>query len=210
MFILGTISQPLRPDNRIFAFRGRIGIRGVSVDNAVQSKYNLPWCVMEGKKILIVDYDSRSLDTMSRLLKSQKVRIIQAADGQAGYDKFKSDKPDLVILEAILPKIHGFDLTKKIFQESEGRVPVIIVTGLYRGPQYKHEALSSFGAADYFEKPVDADKFVSSVMQLLHDEEDIEEDLPDSDSIIASLSQRIKAKPQRSKEKKPPERTGHE
>jgi len=165
---------------------------------------------MEGKKVLIVDYDNRSLDTMSRLLKSQKVRIIQAIDGQAGYDKFKSDKPDLVILEAILPKIHGFDLTKKIFQESEGRVPVIIVTGLYRGPQYKHEALSSFGAADYFEKPVDADKFVSSVMQLLRDEEDIEEELPDSDSIIASLSQRIKAKAQRPKEKKPPERTGHE
>ena len=165
---------------------------------------------MEGKKVLIVDYDNRSLDTMSRLLKSQKVRIIQAVDGQAGYDKFKSDKPDLVILEAILPKIHGFDLTKKIFQESEGRVPVIIVTGLYRGPQYKHEALSSFGAADYFEKPVDADKFVSSVMQLLRDEEDIEEELPDSDSIIASLSQRIKAKAQRPKEKKPPERTGHE
>ena len=165
---------------------------------------------MEGKKVLIVDYDNRSLDTMSRLLKSQKVRIIQAIDGQAGYDKFKSDKPDLVILEAILPKIHGFDLTKKIFQESEGRVPVIIVTGLYRGPQYKHEALSSFGAADYFEKPVDADKFVSSVMQLLRDEEDIEEELPDSDSIIASLSQRIKAKAQRPKEKRPPERTGHE
>ncbi len=156
---------------------------------------------MEGKKVLIVDYDNGSLETMSRLLRSKKVRIIQAADGQAAYEKFKSDKPDLVILEAILPKIHGFDLTKRIFQESEGRVPVIIVTGLYRGPQYKHEALSSFGAADYFEKPVDADKFVSSVMQLLHDEEDIEEDLPDSDSIIASLSQRIKAKPQRSKEK---------
>ena len=124
---------------------------------------------------------------MAKLLKSQKVQIIKAADGQAAYDKFKSEKPDLVILEAILPKIHGFDLTKKISQESEGRVPVIIVTGLYRGPQYRHEALSSFGAADYFEKPVDPEKFVSSVMQLLHDEEDIEEDLPDPDSVIEGL-----------------------
>jgi len=165
---------------------------------------------MEEKKILIVDYDSQSLETMSKLLKSQKLRIIQAADGQEGYDKFKSDKPDLVILEAILPKVHGFDLTKKIFQESQGRIPVIIVTGLYRGPQYKHEALSSFGAADYFEKPVDPDKFVNSVMQLLRDEEDIEEDLPDSDSVIAGLSQRINPKPQPSKDKKPHERTDYE
>jgi DNA-binding response OmpR family regulator len=156
---------------------------------------------MTGKKILIVDYDSQSLEAMVKMLKSQKVQIIKAADGQAAYDKFKSEKPDLVILEAILPKIHGFDLTKKISQESGGRVPVIIVTGLYRGPQYKHEALSSFGAADYFEKPVDPDKFVASVMQFLHDDGDIEEDLPDSDAVIAGLSQKIKPKPSRTKDK---------
>ncbi len=156
---------------------------------------------MTGKKVLIVDYDSASLEAMIKLLKTQKVQIIKAADGQAAYDKFKSEKPDLVILEAILPKIHGFDLTKKISQESGGRVPVIIVTGLYRGPQYRHEALSSFGAADYFEKPVDPEKFVASVAQLLHDEEDIEEELPDPDSVIEGLSQKIKAKPHRTKEK---------
>jgi DNA-binding response OmpR family regulator len=156
---------------------------------------------MTGKKILIVDYDSQSLEAMVKMLQSQKVHFIKAADGQAAYDKFKSEKPDLVILEAILPKIHGFDLTKKISQESGGRVPVIIVTGLYRGPQYKHEALSSFGAADYFEKPVDADKFVASVTQLLHDDEDIEEDLPDSDTVIEGLSRKIKPKPSRTKDK---------
>jgi DNA-binding response OmpR family regulator len=156
---------------------------------------------MTGKKILIIDYDSQSLEAMVKLLKTEKVQIIKAADGQAGYDKFKSEKPDLVILEAILPKIHGFDLTKKISQESGGRIPVIIVTGLYRGPQYKHEALSSFGAADYFEKPVDPEKFVGSVMQLLQDDEDIEEDLPDAESVIDGLSQKMKAKPHRSKDK---------
>ncbi len=156
---------------------------------------------MTEKKILIVDYDSQSLEAMAKLLKSQKVQIIKAADGQAAYDKFKSEKPDLVILEAILPKIHGFDLTKKISQESGGRIPVIIVTGLYRGPQYKHEALSSFGAADYFEKPVDPEKFVGSVLQLLHDEEDIEEELPDPESVIENLSQKVKAKPHRPKDK---------
>jgi len=152
------------------------------------------------KKILIVDYDSQSLEALAKLLKSEKLHIIKASDGQAAYEKFKSEKPDLVVLEAILPKIHGFDLTKKISQESGGRVPVIIVTGLYRGPQYKHEALSSFGAADYFEKPVDAEKFVGSIMQLLHGEDDIEEDLPDSDAVISGLMQKIKPKTHRSRE----------
>jgi DNA-binding response OmpR family regulator len=156
---------------------------------------------MTGKKVLIVDYDPVSLEAMVKLLKTQKVQIVKAADGQAAYDKFKAEKPDLVILEAILPKIHGFDLTKKISQEAGGRIPVIIVTGLYRGPQYKHEALSSFGAADYFEKPVDPEKFVGSVQQLLHDEEDIEEELPDPEAVIEHLSQKVKAKPHKPKEK---------
>jgi DNA-binding response OmpR family regulator len=156
---------------------------------------------MTGKKILVVDYDSQSLEAMVKLLKFQKIQVIRASDGQAAYDKFKAERPDLVILEAILPKIHGFDLTKRISQESGGRVPVIIVTGLYRGPQYKHEALSSFGAADYFEKPVDPEKFVASVQQLLHDEEDIEEELPDPEAVLEGLSQKAKPKPHRTKDK---------
>ncbi|MEW5902062.1 MAG: response regulator, partial [Acidobacteriota bacterium] len=108
------------------------------------------------------------------------------------YDKFREEKPDVVILEAILPKIHGFDLTKRIAEETHGRVPVIIVTGLYRGPQYRLEALSTFGAADYFEKPVDREKLLRSVMSLLNEEEEIEEDLPDSDRVIEALSRRFK------------------
>jgi len=150
---------------------------------------------MSEKKIMIVDYDAQSLETLARLLKSQKLQIIKATDGQMAYEKFHKEKPDLVILEAILPKIHGFDLTKKISQESMGRVPVVIVTGLYRGPKYRHEALSTFGASDYFEKPVDAERFVGTVRQLLQEEEDIIESLPDSNAVIESLSHRVKRNP---------------
>jgi len=154
---------------------------------------------MAEKKIMIVDYEAQSLDSMAELFKPYKVQIIKAADGLAAYEKFKTEKPDLVILEAILPKIHGFDLTKKISQESRGSVPVVIVTGLYRGPQYKHEALTSFGATDYFEKPLDKERFLASVLNLLNAEEDIEEELPDSTAIIENLSHRMKTQYLRSK-----------
>jgi DNA-binding response OmpR family regulator len=149
---------------------------------------------MAEKKILIVDYDTPSLDSLTKLIKSQKIQVVTASDGQAGYEKFRSEKPDLVILEAMLPKIHGFDLTKKITQESGGQVPVVIVTGLYKGPQYRHEAISSFGASDYFEKPVDPDRFVETIRQLIRDEEDIDEVLPDSNTVIENLAQRARDK----------------
>jgi DNA-binding response OmpR family regulator len=144
------------------------------------------------KKILIVDYDSQSLELLAGIFKGHKVQVIKAMDGQSAYEKFKSEKPNAVILEAILPKIHGFDLTKKISQETQGRVPVVIVTGLYRGPQYRHEALTSFGAADYFEKPVDKEKLAAVVLNLIQEEGDIDEDLPDPVAIIQGLSRRIK------------------
>lgn len=154
---------------------------------------------MAEKKVLIIDYDTQSLDALTRLVKAQKIQVITAADGQAGYEKFRAEKPDLVILEAILPKVHGFDLTKKITTESGGQVPVIIVTGLYKGPQYRHEAIATYGASDYFEKPVDPDRFVDAVRQLVRDEEDIEEPLPAPDTVLETLAQRTRDKAGREK-----------
>jgi len=153
--------------------------------------YNLA-SQMTDRKILIVDFDVASLESLAAIFEAYRFRVIRATDGQSAYEKFKEEKPDIVVLEAILPKVHGFDLTKRISEETHGRVPVIIVTGLYRGPQYRMEALSTFGAADYLEKPVDKEKLLRAVMKLLSEEEEIEEDLPSADQVIDSLSRRIK------------------
>ena len=145
---------------------------------------------MAEKKILVVDYDPKSLAVMVKLLKANKFRVVTAADGRAGYDAFVAEKPDLVVLEAMLPKMHGFDLTRKISLETQGRVPVVLVTGLYKGPQYRQEAMSGLGAAEYFEKPVDPEAFLAAIKRLLHDEDDIDEELPDSNAVIEALSRR--------------------
>jgi DNA-binding response OmpR family regulator len=143
---------------------------------------------MPEKKILIVDYDPKCLQALSSLFEHLGFQVIKAIDGKAAYEKFKSEKPDLIVLEAMLPKLHGFDLTQKIYQETKGSVPVIIVTGLYKGTQYRNEAIRTFGAADYFEKPYDDDKLVNSVRNLLKAEVEVGEDLPDPDSVLSSLS----------------------
>ncbi len=143
---------------------------------------------MSDKKILIVDYDAKSLANMVDLFSPYKLEIITAVDGQDAYEKFKAEKPNLVLLEAMLPKLHGFDLTRKINKETKGRTPIVIVTGLYKGTQYKNEAIRSFGAADYFEKPFDNDKLIKSVLNLLHDEMDIKEDLPDPETVLKLVS----------------------
>jgi DNA-binding response OmpR family regulator len=145
---------------------------------------------MAEKKILIVDYDITGLDNLAKLLKTNKYQVIKATDGQAGYEAYVSGKPDLVVLEAMLPKLHGFDLCQKISRESQGRVPVIIITGLYKGPKYRREALNGLGASDFFEKPLDPAALLAAVKRLLRDEDDFEDDLPDSNAVIEALSRR--------------------
>ena len=146
---------------------------------------------MADKKVLIVDYDARSVETITRLLSPYGVRVETASDGLTAWEKYLLEKPDLVVLEAILPKLHGFDLTKRIVQESQGSVPVIIVTGLYRGPQYRHEALTSFGAAEYFEKPLDEPRFLDCALGLLKERIDIRLDLPSADAIVDFLKKKL-------------------
>ena len=146
---------------------------------------------MADKKVLIVDYDARSVDLIARLLQPYGLKAETAADGLTAWEKYLLDKPDLVVLEAILPKLHGFDLTKRIVQESQGAVPVIIVTGLYRGPQYRHEALTSFGAAGYFEKPLDEALFLECALGLLKERIDIRLDLPSAEAVVDFLRKKL-------------------
>jgi DNA-binding response OmpR family regulator len=157
---------------------------------------------MAEKKLLIVDYDAKNLEHMTELFTPHKLQIVTASDGQMAYEMYQNESPDLIILEAMLPKLHGFDLTQKIYSETKGSVPIVIVTGLYKGAQYKNEALRSFGAADYFEKPFDDNQLVNSVMNLLSDEIDIEEELPDPDTVLSYLSQMSKKTASPPKEEK--------
>jgi len=148
---------------------------------------------MAEKKILLVDYDKKNRDALAALFAPYRFQILLAADGTTAYESFRIENPDLVILEAILPKLHGFDLTKRITQESKGRTSVIIVTGLYRGPQYKHEALTSFGAAAYFEKPFNNETLLQTALDLLKEKSDFGVDLPTAAEVVRFLSDRLKS-----------------
>ncbi len=147
-------------------------------------------CPLAEKKVLVVDYDAPSLAAIAKMLKEKRFQVVTAADGKAGYDAFLAERPDLVVLEAMLPKLHGFDLCQKISRESQGRVPVIIITGLYKGPKYRQEATNGMGAAEYFEKPLDTAAFAAAVKRLTRDDDDIDEDLPDPNAVIEALSRR--------------------
>ncbi|MFQ6037740.1 MAG: response regulator transcription factor, partial [Candidatus Aminicenantales bacterium] len=122
---------------------------------------------MRNEKILVVEFEENSLNTLMTLLEKEGFQVVTAKDGHEGLLKYEAENPDLVILEPMLLKLHGFDLCKKISKDSRKQTPVIITTGFYKGEHYREQALESFGASAFFEKPYDRDELLSTVMSLL-------------------------------------------
>jgi TonB family protein len=122
---------------------------------------------MGAKKILVVDFDREFLKFLSQFLRNEGFAVVTAADGFAGLEMHKSEAPDLVITEAMLPKLHGFELCSRISHSPARKTPVVIVTGVYRDTVYKTEALHTFGASAYFEKPLNTDELMVSLRKIL-------------------------------------------
>jgi TonB family protein len=119
------------------------------------------------KKILLIDYDQNSLASLRAIFTEQGYQVVTAADGQAGWDKYNKECPDLVLMEAMLPKVHGFELCQRITSERNSQATVFIMTGVYKDRVYRTEALRTYGASEYFEKPLKMAELLGSVEALL-------------------------------------------
>lgn len=83
------------------------------------------------KKILFVEDESVLQKTCGEVLRKQGYKVLSALDGEIGLRLAKTQKPDLILLDLILPKIDGFELLKKLKESEETKtIPVIILTNL--------------------------------------------------------------------------------
>ncbi len=122
---------------------------------------------MRNEKILVVEFEENSLNLLLETLQDEGFQVVTAKDGHEGLLMFESENPDLVILEPMLLKLHGFDLCRKITKDSDKKTPVIITTGFYKGDHYKSEAIETFGASAFFEKPYKNEDLMTTVHELL-------------------------------------------
>ncbi len=119
-------------------------------------------------RILAVDDDFDILRMLDRTLKSAGYVVDQARDGREAEQKLKSEKYDLVVLDAMLPHVHGFELCARLKANARTRsVPVILVSAVYRGWRYAHDARETFGADDYLEKPFHLPELLRRVKERL-------------------------------------------
>ena len=121
---------------------------------------------MQRKKILCVD-DSATILMMERMILSKgPYDLVTAADGEEAVSKALAERPDLILMDIVMPRMNGFDACRRIReQEATRATPVIMVTT--RGEVQNMENGFESGCNDYVTKPINATELLSKLRNYL-------------------------------------------
>jgi len=121
-----------------------------------------------GKKILVVDDDEEIRKLVRRLLSDKGHDVLEADRGLVALRLVKEQTPDLILLDAMLPELHGFDIARRIKgSERYGSIPIVMMSAVYRGWRIAEDLKANYGIEDYVEKPFRIAEMVAKVTRLL-------------------------------------------
>ena len=118
------------------------------------------------EKILVAEDNPTNMKLITVALKKQGYTLLQAADGEEALEAAVRNAPDLIIMDMQLPKISGWEVTRKLRQMPDfGNVPIIAVTA-YAMKEDKERAIEA-GCNAYLPKPIDINQLRSVVAEML-------------------------------------------
>lgn len=116
--------------------------------------------------IVYVDDDLELVRLVTDLLEEEGCRVVTATDGEAGLEAILTERPDLAILDVMMPGLTGWEIVK--YLRSRGgfeSLPVLMLTGI--GERMNAMTAPLYGATDHLDKPFDPDELVARVQVLL-------------------------------------------
>ena len=121
---------------------------------------------MNRKKILLVD-DAETILMMERMILNKAgYELITAKDGQEAVTKASAERPDLILMDVVMPKMNGFEACKQLrSQDTTKAIPIILVTT--RGEAESVESGFESGCDDYITKPINGLEVLSKVKSAL-------------------------------------------
>ncbi len=120
------------------------------------------------KKILVVDDEPQMVDMLKIRLEASGYAVVTAYDGQEGLDKARSEKPDLIILDLMLPKIDGYKVCGLLKKDARfTKIPIIIFTA--KAQQEDMALGKEMGADAYITKPFDSQVLLAKISELIKD-----------------------------------------
>jgi len=115
------------------------------------------------KKILVVDDEKRIVEILQAYLERDGYQVIAAYDGRSALELARSNSPDLIILDLMLPEVSGWDVCRELRRESD--VPIIMLTA--RDDTTDKIVGLELGADDYVTKPFDPKEIISRARAVL-------------------------------------------
>jgi len=121
----------------------------------------------KNSKILLVDDDQDFIDATKLILESNSYQVVVAQEGEAGVRKAREEKPDLIILDVIMPVKDGFTAAEQLKKDPElAKIPVIMLTSFASQGQQTSIPRSrgyDLDTEDYLDKPVSPDELLKVV-----------------------------------------------
>lgn len=123
--------------------------------------------VAKSHKVVVVEDDKILLKALNIELLSDDFEVLSASDGKVGLKLIKKEKPDLVLLDLILPTMHGFDVLKALKEDKDTKkIPVVILSNL--GQDSDVQKGMALGAKDYYKKSAtDLSELAKKVKKIL-------------------------------------------
>ena len=116
------------------------------------------------KQVLIAD-DSRIFRAlMSEVLRDNGLDVLEAANGREALDKATAMRPELLILDALMPLLSGFDVLTRLREKTPDYKPkVFIVTAVYKSRRWESEARQQYHVQEYLEKPLQPEDLIAAI-----------------------------------------------
>jgi len=125
-------------------------------------------------KVLIVDDNMDMLDTLEHLFMFYDFQVVRAVNGREAISTAKSQKPDVIVLDGLMPVMNGFEACEVLKKEVSTRdIPIIFLSANYTEEEHRQEGFK-LGADEYMLKPFNAKELIAKVQQLLHHRQLIE------------------------------------
>jgi len=118
------------------------------------------------KKIVIVEDDAILLKALNLELLSNGFEVLSAINGESGLVLIKKEKPDMILLDLIMPKMGGFEVLEVLKNDKQlSKIPVIVLSNLSQKADI--EKAKNLGAVDFYEKATtDLNKLVDKIKKL--------------------------------------------
>ncbi len=117
--------------------------------------------------ILIADDDLQIGKLLKKALEVEGFEVMVVTDGEEAMTASRHPRVKLIIMDALMPKVNGFEASERIKKSLNPSVAIILLTAVYRQTRFKLKAKKEWGIDSFMTKPFDVNELISEVKRLL-------------------------------------------